>query len=205
MKMEHPTRRLTLLLALAALLAVPAMADDTEMPAAEAPDMAAAMAAMAAAAAPGESHEFLAGLAGDWDFTSQVWMAPGQPPTTSGGKSTKSMIMGGRYLQEEVEGEMMGTTFHGLGLTAYDNTASEFVNTWLDDMSTAIAVSHGQRDGDTLDMHGEYLDPVTKQTMKVRAVVQVVDADHHIFQYYMTMPGAPEMKSMEIAYTRASE
>ena len=202
--MEHPIRRFTLLLAFTALFALPVAGDDTETRAAEAPDMAAGMEAMQKAAAPGENHEFLAGLEGDWSFASKVWMAPGQPPMESAGKSTKSMIMGGRYLQEKVEGSMMGNTFHGLGVTAYDNTAGEFINTWFDDMSTSIAVARGQRDGDTLTMHGEYLDPMSKQTMKVRYVTRVVDADHHVFEYFMTMPGAPEMKSMEIAYSRAA-
>ena len=202
--MEHPIRRFTLLLAFTALIALPAMADDTETPAAEAPDMAAAMEAMQKAAAPGENHEFLADLEGDWSSASKVWMAPGQPPMESTGKSTKTMIMGGRYLRESFEGSMMGNTFHGLGVTAYDNTAGEFITTWLDDMSTSIAIARGQRDGDTLTMHGEYLDPMSGQTMKVRYVTRVVDTDHHFFEYFMTMPGAPEVKSMEIAYSRAA-
>ncbi len=206
--MEHPTRRFALLLALAALLALPALADDTETHQAPemAPEMAAAMEVYQKAATPGENHEFLAGLAGDWQFTSTVWMAPGQPPMESEGKSTKTMIMGGRYLREKVKGSMMGNTFQGVGVTAFDNTAGEFINTWFDDMSTSIAVARGQRDGDTLTMHGEYLDPMSKQTMKVRYVTRKVDADHHVFQYFMTMPGEPEFKSMEIAYSRrASE
>jgi hypothetical protein len=204
--MEHPTRRLTLLLALVALLALPAIADDTEAPAAEAPDMAAAMAAMEQAAAPGENHGFLAGLEGEWEFASEMWMAPGQPPMKSSGTSTKTMIMGGRFLQEEVEGDWMGNTFHGRGVTGFDNTAGEFVNTWFDDTSTSLAVARGQRDGDTLTVQGEYADPMSGQTMQVRAVTRVVDEDHHVFQYFMTMPGASEQKSMEIVYTRkASE
>ena len=200
--MDHPIRKLTLFLTLAALLALPALADDTETHAAEAPDMAAAMAAMQQAAAPGENHEFLARMVGDWEYTSEVWMAPGQPPMQSSGKSTRTMVMGDRFLQEDLEGQWLGSTFHGRAVTGYDNTAGEFINTWFDDMSTTIAVARGERDGDTLTMHGEYLDPMTKQTMKVRAVTRVVDEDHHVFQYFMTTPGAPELKSMEISYTR---
>jgi hypothetical protein len=31
------------------------------------------------------------------------------------------MILGGRFLQQEFAGEMMGGTFLGIGLTGYDN------------------------------------------------------------------------------------
>ena len=200
--MDHPIRPITLLLTLAALLALPALAEDTDTQPAEAPDMAAVMEVMQQAAAPGENHEFLAGMVGDWEYTSQIWMAPGQPPMESAGTAKRTMVMGDRFLQEDVVGAWMGNTFHGRGITGFDNTAGEFVNTWFDDMSTTISVSRGQRDGDTLTMHGEYLDPMSKQTMKVRAVTRAVDADHTIFQYFMTTPGAPEFKSMEITYTR---
>lgn len=196
-------------LVLAALLAVPALAEDTETPAPDstaapetAPDMAAAMEAMQKAAAPGEHHAFLAGMEGDWTYTSQVWMDPSQPPMKSGGTSKKTMIFGGRYLQEETTGEMMGSTFSGRATTGYDNTAGEFVSTWIDDMSTGTAVARGHRDGNTLTMHGEYLDPMSGQLMKVRQVTRVVDKDNHVFEYHMAMPGGPEFKSMEIEYTR---
>ena len=71
-------------------------------------------------------------------------------------------------------------------------------------MVTTVAIARGQRDGDTLEMHGEYLDPMSGQTMKTRYVTRVVDKDHHTFEYFMTMPGAPEFKSMEIHYSRKS-
>ena len=126
----------------------------------------------------------------------------GAPPDESTGKSTKTMILGGRYLEEETEGSMMGSTFSGRGLTAYDNTAGEFINTWVDSMGTGVAIARGQRDGDRLEMHGEYLDPMSKLVMKVRYLTRRVDDDKHVFQYFMTPPGAPEQKSMEIEYTR---
>ena len=200
--MQRSMRTLTLLLALACLLTVNALADDPETHGTEAPDMEAAMEAMRKAAAPGEHHRFLASLAGDWTFDCQLWTEPGKPPEKTSGESKKTMILGGRFLQEDATGQMMGSVFHGRGVTAYDNAAAEFINTWIDDMGTTMAVARGQRDGSTLTMHGEYLDPMSGQTMKTRYTTRVVDADTHVFEYFMTMPGEPEYKSMEIEYTR---
>ncbi len=200
----HRVSRLTLLSACALALALPALADHhtTEGAEAHGHDMAAMEEAMKAAAAPGEHHAFLASMEGDWTYASKVWMDPSAPPMESSGESTKTMIMGGRYLQEEASGDFMGQSFRGRGVTGYDNTAGSFFNTWIDNMSTGMATSKGQRDGNTLTLEGDYLDPMSKQNMKVRAVTRIVDEDHHVFEYHMSMPGVDEFKSMELTYTR---
>lgn len=192
-----------ILLILTALVGFPATASDKEPQAGQEPDMDAMMAAMEAAASPGDQHEFLAGMAGEWTFVSTLWMDPSQPPVKSDGTSSKKMILGDRYLVDHTSGEAMGQPFEGQGLTGYDNTAGEFVGTWIDSMSTSIANFEGQLEGDTLTLHSEWLDPVSREMAKVRAVTRVIDKDHHVFEYYMTMPGAPEFKSMQIDYTRA--
>jgi hypothetical protein len=204
--MKQPTRITIALLACGLLFAVAAAAGDEKSAGSEtAPgaDMAAMEAAMMEAMTPGEQHAFLGRMAGDWTFKSMMWVDPSQPPMTSQGKSRKSMIMDGRYLQEETSGEMMGQPFHGQGVTAYDKAAGEFVNSWVDTMSTGILVSRGSRDGDTLTFTGNLVDPMSKQEMDVKLVTRLVDDDHHVFQFFMTPAGAPELKAIEIEYTRA--
>ena len=184
------------------VLSLPALANDKESHAVQSPDMEAMMAAMAEAMEPGDHHRFLAHMEGEWEFTNTLWMDPSQPPTVTEGWSEKKMIMGGRYLSDTMRGEVMGQSFDGHAVTGYDNTSSEFVGTWIDSMSTSITMLKGQRDGNALTLQGEYIDPMSKQAMKIRAVTRVVDEDHHVFDYFMTMPGAPEFKSMQIEYRR---
>ena len=200
-----PMIRCTILTLALLALAVPALADDAKTEPQAAGYDEAMMAAWQKAMTPGEQHEFLSGMTGDWTFTSTVWMDPNQPPMKSSGKSEKKMIMGGRYLEENATGEMMGHQFTGRATTGYNNTTGEFIGTWIDTMETGIMVTHGERDGNALTMHGEYTDPMSKQAMKVRMVTRVVDQDHHVFEYYMTMPEAPEFKSMQIEYVRESK
>ena len=40
------------------------------------------------------------------------------------------------------------------------------------------------------------------QSLKLRMVTRVEDQDRHVFEYFMTPPGLPEIKQMEIVYTR---
>lgn len=195
--------RITLCVAAVALTFLPTSVARAEKTGAR--DMDAAAAAMDAATQPGEAHAFLAGMEGSWTLTTRVWMIPGQPPESSKGTSKKRMIMGGRYLQDQTHTEMMGSPFAGFGVTGYDNAAREFVGTWIDNMSTAIVVSKGQRDGDTLTMTGSFLDPVSGEQVSMRQVTRIVDPDRHVFELYMTMPGLKEQKSMEMEYARAEE
>ncbi|MEM9597556.1 MAG: DUF1579 domain-containing protein [Acidobacteriota bacterium] len=166
-------------------------------------DQAAMMAALQKAMTPGEHHAFLKAMEGKWNLATKAWMAPGQPPMESKGTATKTMIHGGRYLQEQVNGEMMGIPFTGEGLTGFDNTGARFVGTWIDSMTTSILMFEGQRDGDVITLTGTSKDPMSGQMMKVRTVTRRVDDDHHEFEFYMTAPGGPEMKWMEVQYTRA--
>ncbi|MFN2383465.1 MAG: DUF1579 family protein, partial [Gemmatimonadota bacterium] len=64
-------------------------------------------------ATPGDAHKHLAEMAGDWTYTSQMWMAPGAPPVASSGTASYAMVMDGRYLMENYEGSMMGMPFRG--------------------------------------------------------------------------------------------
>jgi hypothetical protein len=49
---------------------------------------------------------------------------------------TNTMILGGRYQQSMIKGNMMGMPFEGMGLLGYDNAQKLFYSTWVDNMGT---------------------------------------------------------------------
>lgn len=174
---------------------------------AEAPeglDTAAMEEAWLATMSPGEPHEWLAQMAGEWTFETSMWMNPSAPPTKSTGESTKTMIMEGRYLQEEMKGEMMGRPFTGRGITGFDNVTQEVVGSWIDNMSTGLAIVRGQIDPETkrVEVRGEMKEPASGETLELRMVTSVADENHHTFEYFLVLPDGNEMKQMEIHYTR---
>jgi hypothetical protein len=195
-----------MILGLAALLtALPVFSDassEAEMQAAAPDDMAAMEEVWAQIRTPGENHEFLARLEGEWTFETTLWMDPSMPPMKSAGTATKTMILGGRFLQEEVSGSVMEQPFQGLAVTGFDNVTREFMGTWIDDMATTVMYSRGSRTGDELTLNSEMTDPMSGQPMELRMVTRVVDEDHHVFDYYVKMPGMAETKQMAIEYTR---
>ncbi|MGH9360841.1 MAG: DUF1579 family protein, partial [Thermoanaerobaculia bacterium] len=59
-------------------------------------------------AAPGEAHKALEPMVGDWETHSKFIMSPEAPAMESKGTCKRTMILGGRFLQEELTGDFMG-------------------------------------------------------------------------------------------------
>ena len=174
--------------------AVPAFAQEM--------DEAAMMKAWTEFMTPGAPHAELAGWAGEWNVTMKMWQDPSAPAMETTGKVTKSMILGGRYLSEEVEANVMGMPMKGMGLTGYNNQTKEYESIWIDTMGTGMLYTTGTKEGDKITLHGEYPDPMTGGMAKVKMTMKIQDADHYVFEYWQEQKGEM-MKGMEGHYSRA--
>ena len=152
---------------------------------------------------PGVPHKLLASTAGSWIAKVKSWMEPSKPPMESTGVCERKMLLGGRYLQEEFKGDMMGSAFNGIGATGYDNNTKKYVSTWMDSMSTGILFFEGtaSADGKTITQKSRYNDPV-KGPAEWRSVTTIVDDNTVVFEMYSTDKTGKEEKMMEIIYTR---
>lgn len=158
------------------------------------------------AATPGAQHKILAGLAGNWKTTSQMWESKDGKPATSKGKATFKMILGGRWLQQEFKGTAMGRPFQGVGLLGYDNVKGKFQSHWIDSMSTGAMTGEGDYDANnkTFSDKSTMSDPISPtKSQDVRSEWQMNDKNKMIFTMYGKGPdGGAEFKMMEIVYTR---
>jgi len=166
-------------------------------------DMQASMEIYSKLATPGAPHNLLAGMAGSWHTRTRCWMEPGMPAMESTGTCEQKTLLGGRYLQQDFAGNMMGMPFNGIGLTGYDNHKQRYVSTWMDSMSTGIFFFEGTAgaDGRTITQQCLYDDPV-RGPVKWRSVTKIVNDDTHLFEMYITDKSDKEEKMMEITYTR---
>jgi hypothetical protein len=155
-------------------------------------------------AKPGPQHKLLASMAGSWTFTSKMWMAPGVAPQEWKGTAERKMIMGGRFLQEEVTGEFGGMPFHGLSTNGYDNAQRKYLGTWIDSMSTGVSTSVGTADasGKVITYQREEFDVMVMAKTKGRDILHILDTDHEKLEFYKALPDGKEYKMMEIEYTR---
>lgn len=150
---------------------------------------------------PGEKQNGLAKMTGDWKYTSKIWMAPGQEPMSTEGTARYDMLLGNRYLQVKVNGNVMGMPFEGIGVTGYDNAAKMFQSSWIDNFGTGVLYMTGTMDDKgVITLTGSMTDPMTGKATQERQVLRS-EGEKFIMEMYDTKDGV-EHKSMEIIYTR---
>lgn len=193
-------------LAVGVLLALPAAAEDkpktTEAP--KAPSQEEIMTAWMAAATPGDAHKKLEPIVGTFAVKTKSWMDPSKPPEETVGTSENKWVLGNRYVEQRVEGQMMNQPFSGIGYTGYDNYKRKYVGTWMDSMGTMIMISTGTMDasGKKLTSWSTIDDVVLKKPVKIKALLTIVDNDHHFFEMWGPAPDGKNFKMLEINYTR---
>ncbi len=157
--------------------------------------------------APTKQHEAFKAFEGTWAANVKMW-EPGNPDATeSKGTMTNTLIHGGRYVHHEFKGDFMGMAFTGSGDFGYDKATGKYVGTWMDSFGTAIMVLSGTYDEatKTYTSTGEFSMPGPDgKMMKVtqRETVKIDGPDKHTMLMYHSAAGMPEMKVMEITYTR---
>ncbi len=155
---------------------------------------------------PGAPHTVLEAMVGQWDVETRTWMnGPTAPPTVAKGSATMTMALGGRFLQQEMSGEMMGMPFQGIGYTGYDNFKKAYVGFWIDNSTTAIFTMQGKanEDNTVFTMEGTMDEPMTGEKDKpVKYITRVVNKEKHVFEIHdLAIPGGVT-KVVELVYTR---
>ncbi|MEW6745456.1 MAG: DUF1579 domain-containing protein [Planctomycetota bacterium] len=184
--------------------AKPQAAGQQEKQAGEA-DMRAMMQQYMEMTAPGPQHEKMAKTVGTWDAVCMSCMAPEAPPIESKGEAVFSMMLDGRYLRQDYEGNFMGMPFKGVGIEAYDTFKKEYVSIWMDSMMTSILVLRGtaSADGKTVTLTGKMDDPTTGQMDKdCKTIARYISDDKMVFEMYDKTPEGKEFRCMEITYSR---
>jgi hypothetical protein len=167
------------------------------------PEQKAEMEAYQKAGTPGEAHKWLASQAGTYDLKVRSWHEPGGPPMEESGTATRTMMLDGRVLIEDLNCTMMGTPFTGHGMTGYDNVSGKYWAVFTDSMSTGIMVSEGSCDAKKVCTYtGAWNDPIKKGPMKVRMTTRWTGPTTQIFEMHGPGKDGKEMKMMEITYTK---
>lgn len=160
--------------------------------------------------APGDNHKLLETyMVGDWTYTMKSFHGP-EPEESTGTMTTKS-VYGGRYFVGQLKGTISvpgpdgkkeKKQFEGTSTTTFNNSTEKFQNTWIDSMSTGIFISEGTYDASTKTF--TYSGTMDYGPMKCtsRIVIKLIDKNKHTMEMHESMGGAPEMKTMEITYTR---
>jgi hypothetical protein len=192
--------------ALAALVAAVALPHATAQEEAEpqlSSEMQAEMETWMKLAQPGEHHRHLAPFVGSWKGVVTSWMAPDTEPMVEEGTAQVSWILGGRFLEWNLQGDFGGMPFEGFSIEGYNNGDQRYESIWIDNFGTLILYYTGacSDDGTRRKMETTFTDPMTGGTIFYRSEYSWVDADHYTFTAYMDK-GVGEFKNMEIRWSR---
>lgn len=154
--------------------------------------------------APNKNHEIFKDHVGEWIVMTKAWMQPGADPVESKNSAKIEVIMGGRFMKMTFKGTMFGQPFEGLQITGYDNILKKYVTFWIDSSSTSFYLTKGTLDetGKVMTEEGDWLDPMTGGTFKVRAKSTMISPDEFFHEMYITGPDGKEFKSLENRMTR---
>ncbi len=169
----------------------------------EAQDPAAAQAAFAESIKLAPEHAQLKKHVGKWTTETKSHFEDPSKATISKGTATFKLVMGGRYLQQTIKGEMFGMQFRGRGLTGYDKAKKKYVGTWIDNMSTGISTTEGTYDEKTKTMTEFGIAVSPQGEVKIKNVTKEVDKNTLVFSMYMILPDGSETLGMVITYRRA--
>lgn len=156
---------------------------------------------------PSEGHKTLKDMTGSWTYTSKMWMTADAKPEEMKGTATNKLILGDRYLQQDVTGKHMGQPFKGMALMGYNNMKGAYETVWLDNMGTGMARGGGKMDtaAKTIKEEGNYSCPMTEQADRFyRAETKFIDKNNWVYEMYNKGPDGKEFKSMEMTYKRAT-
>ncbi len=159
------------------------------------------MAKMMELATPGKEHQRLAERAGKWDLAYKMRMSPDAPWMETSGTDEAKMILGGRYLVEEIRCSMMGMPMESILITGFDKKSGEYIGFWADSMSTWWVTSRGKGDANgVIETKGTMVDIAGERPF--RMVVRP-NADGTVdTEMYDTIPPHGEVQVMTVRSTR---
>ena len=158
-----------------------------------------------AAGRPGPGHKALEHFVGAWNAEVKCWMEPGAPPHVSQATANGSWKMGGRFLQEDFQGDMDGKAFHGRTMLGYDNVTQLFQSVWISDMQTSMFITEGSgtENNQVITLEGTTSCGATEQVhVPMKVVLRILGPDKHTFEMFNVSRGE-NARTMEITYTRA--
>jgi len=181
-------------------LEIPEVIVQNELP----PDSATVSKAWEKHMTPSKTHEIMAKDNGIWEEEITMWYSRKSEPVKATFIVENKMILGGRYQEATHKGNMMGMPFEGKSTLAYDNTAQEYVSTWVDNMGTGIMVMKGKFNSDTksINFEGKTIDPLTRKEKKVKEIFTYIDENTQKMEMFDTDYDGKEFKSMEAILKR---
>lgn len=153
----------------------------------------------------GDSYQRIRHIRGKYTHAIKWWSSPGATPNESQGRADTEWALDGRFVIQRIKGIWLDMPFKAMVILGHDNTAQRYTSFWMDTLTNRMLFSTGKLDesGETITMHGEYVDVITRESVKVRSVFQLPTRQRAPkLEMYRTDSKGEEFKFLEVASER---
>jgi hypothetical protein len=160
-------------------------------------------AAQANVATPGPIHKEMAKRAGEYTTHSKFSFKPGAPAQETDGSSKLTMILGGRYLQDEHMGTLLGMPVSSLHLYGFNNATQNYEAVWMYTGHTGFMSMSGKSsdDGKTINYAASY-DGEDGKKVNLDMVFRNIDDDHFSVALIAKGHDGGQGPTLETTYSR---
>lgn len=170
-----------------------------------------AMARIKAMTTPGPQHEAMQWYLGTWDVSMVLTMAgpDGKPMAQPIGKATSEFrwAIDGRWMLQEIDGQMMGKPYRTVSIHGYENHRKDFVTVSVSNQDTALTLLRGVVVDPSGKVHAEYgtiyeyLDGTYDKPVKT-IIRKGDDDDHFTMEIWDLQIGPDGAQVIRFDYTR---
>lgn len=166
--------------------------------------------AAARLAAPGEQHQWLDPLIGEWTVEMLVYPGPGSQPIVSREvTATRRWVLDGRYVREELRGTVFGRPSARDGVIGYNRLDGRFEWVTQDTFEPGQMIYLGRDEASAtkFSMWGESTEAgmapePTGRKRELRFEFEIPNRNFNVQRIYARYPGQPEFLFVEQRFTR---
>lgn len=150
-------------------------------------------------------HAMLHKLVGHWTAQARVQTEPGAEPVDSRGEVHNELILGGRALQTQYKGELMGEAFVGLGFDGYDMDKGHHFSIWMDTTNTGATYDSGDCNHDGMDvvtLHGRFNDPRTGEQVERKTILTLRSTSRYTYEEWHTRAEGEPTLAMQVIFSK---
>ena len=144
-------------------------------------------------------------MIGRWQTTTKLWTTPETEPQTAKGITTMTATLGGRFVQQDFACSMGGSPFKGTGFFGFNNTNGRFESFWIDNCSTGMQMSTGERQSDGSIVWNLTFTDENGATQNTKTVTRFPEKDTVVFETYAIGTNGSEFKTLEVTYNRTNQ
>lgn len=151
-----------------------------------------------------QSHPHLAALVGKWQGMTSTWFQPDQLADESPCQAEFKLVLGGRFLLYNYQGDIQGEPLEGMALLGYNPQRKRYEMAWVDTFhnGSAIMFMHGGEKDGSFNVLGSFPTGPDSPDWGWRTEVMPGEHGELVITHYGITPEGQEWKGVETIYQR---